>query len=240
MHHTDFDYEENPKNYFTNTPANLHFKEDVIGLELEHDMAFTDAVFQIENGDTLVIGYLTPDQDQSTYDFSDGESLEVFRSQEARDAHYMEMQEQNRHPMIVECYDHGAKHYSVMGTKDYPDRQWDVAPNSVYTPSNYDLNEFNAGNIDAKELVARANSTLETYSDWANGNVYGAVTEKHKYDPDSEQWVNQNDSDTCWGYIGSALAEAALKSDHMNFDAIPEPEPVAQRPKRAAGSGYSM
>lgn len=232
------DQDDNDQTVFHNLDANRHFNQDYISLRLDCEIVGQNPIFQLE-GETLVVGYLTPDSDVMEFDFSEGESLKVFRSQGERDTYFMAMQENDRNPLLVERYSHSADHYSVIGTKDYPDRQFDVVPSAVYTPSTDMLDELKSGAIDEKELIQRANLTLDSYSDWANGNVYGAVIEKFKYDADAEVWEPSEASDSVWGMIGHEAAEAELKS-MMQFEEIPEPKRAVQKDRTISNDGPSM
>lgn len=232
------DEENNDQIVFHKLDVNRHFSQDYISLDLDCEIVSQSPIFQLE-GETLVIGYLTPDSDVMDFDFSEGESLKVFRSQGERDTYFMAMQENDRNPLLVERYSHSADHYSVIGTKDYPDRQFDVVPSAVYTPSTDMLDELKSGAIDEKELIQRANLTLDSYSNWANGNVYGAVIEKFKFDADAEVWEPSEASDSVWGMIGYESAEAELKS-MMQFEEIPEAKRVVQKARNITNDGPSM
>lgn len=57
-----------------------------------------------------------------------------------------------------------------------------------------------------------AESILDDYVKWCNGDVYGVVVQTH----DAETGA-QIDIDTCWGFIGEDYATEALKSDFYSL-----------------------
>lgn len=214
---------------FFNLDVNRHFKQEDINLVLSMENIDPDnTIFQLE-GDTLVVGYLTPEQDAGDFHYDQDETIEIFKTQNYRDEHFLKMQEEGRHPLLVDNYSHGANHYSIIGTVDYPDRQFDVSPRGVYTPSEYNRQELESGNITEKELINRANAALDAYSDWANGYVYTAVVEKFKFDKENEQWVSTDYLDTLGCIIGQKGAQQTLKDDMMTFSEIPTPEIKTKR-----------
>lgn len=61
-----------------------------------------------------------------------------------------------------------------------------------------------------KVAAKYAESVLEEYIKWCNGECYGCVVETHKLVDD--EWKQESD-DACWGYIGYEYAEEALSSE---------------------------
>ncbi|MEG1347365.1 MAG: hypothetical protein RSD49_04870, partial [Hafnia sp.] len=134
----------------------------------------------------------------------------------------------------------GADHYSILGTHTYPYHQFDVVPNGVYTPSEHDLEELKNGTINEQELNTRANATLDSYSDWANGNVYCVVVEKFAFNKGLDSWEPTGEPDSYGGYIGFKRAFESLKEEFMTFDPIPAPAPVVAQSKPQPSTGPSM
>jgi hypothetical protein len=58
-----------------------------------------------------------------------------------------------------------------------------------------------------KAAYKHADSVLENYINWCNGDCYGCVVET--FDAQGEQI----DEDSCWGFIGMEYAEESLKND---------------------------
>jgi len=101
---------------------------------------------------------------------------------------------------LFEKYEHGQVRYALQGEASMVDRQWDVSAVAGIIVADDDW----GADVDMKEM---ARSTLQTFTDWCNGEIY-AVIRAH-YDNDG----NITDVDTCWGYIGYENALACLKED---------------------------
>lgn len=117
--------------------------------------------------------------------------------EDARDAFYEEMVEAvgADRVFIVDVYSHGLDHFSRRMTRNYPDRQWDVAPACVL-----------AVPPDVTNPEEWADGILESYSSWANGDVWGIVT--HHVAEDGEVI----DYDSVWGFIGHDDASKCAES----------------------------
>jgi len=117
--------------------------------------------------------------------------------QGARDAFLAEMIELvgADRVFIVDVYSHGGEHFSIAGTANYPDRQWDVAPACVLAvpPDATNPREWAQGNLDE-------------WNAWCAGDVWGIVSNYVKADGTVVA------DDSCWGFIGSDYAEEAAKS----------------------------
>jgi hypothetical protein len=71
----------------------------------------------------------------------------------------------------------------------------------------------------ATAAVNYAASTLEEYSRWCSGEVFGCVVKTLDLkDPEAEEpeWVSRLDYDSCWGFIGEDYAMASLGSDFFD------------------------
>jgi hypothetical protein len=101
---------------------------------------------------------------------------------------------------LFEKYEHGLVNYALQGEASMVDRQWDVSPVAGIIVADDDW----GADVDMEKM---ARSTLRTFTDWCNGEIY-AVIHAH-YDNDG----NITDVDTCWGYIGGEHALACLKED---------------------------
>lgn len=58
-----------------------------------------------------------------------------------------------------------------------------------------------------------AKGVLEEYQNWCNGDCYGCVVQTFKREGD--EWVEDGDSDSCWGYIGSDYALQTLREEYL-------------------------
>lgn len=187
------------------------------GEEISIDLTFPpdnkDDVRVRENGDgTISIGYITHDDHAGDFwaDRDEGE-LKIFRTERDRDAWIDEQARQGRTALVVDNYSHSGDHYSLQGTRDYPDRRWDVAPRGAYVLGEADQETWNAAMKEGDRAAALAavteavNVTLDEYSKWANGEVYGHVIET--FERDGAEWAALEElRDDCWGYIGSTYA----------------------------------
>lgn len=61
---------------------------------------------------------------------------------------------------------------------------------------------------DADRLDGIIDGMLEAHTDWANGNVYGVITETFEVDADGE--ATPIDHDGCWGIAGSKWTQAIV------------------------------
>lgn len=112
----------------------------------------------------------------------------------------------------VECYQHGAVHYSLKGSRYYPDRQWDVGVAGFYIPPTFVVDRLKEGDCDLESVRRSSNSALDTYSDWCNGSVYGVCVEIVKVDESelTAERVNEDMDDATWGFVGHENAEEEL------------------------------
>lgn len=173
-----------------------------------------DEIYVNEEEGVTRVSWLVRDDDAGPFEWSDPDTppsewingvFRDFRSSQggdgtpaSRDEFYREMVElvgEDR-VFIVEVYSHGADTFAIVGTRHFPDRQWDVAPACVLAvPS------------DVTNPAEWANSIIENYNSWVNGDVWGVVT----------HWVHNKtrivtDSSSVWGFVGLDDAEAAARS----------------------------
>lgn len=83
-----------------------------------------------------------------------------------------------------------------------PDQQWDVSRGvALYVAPD-----------DCPDPAAYCDSTMQEFSDWCNGTIYGVVTQEY-YKNEDEEWQPVGEDDACWGFIGTEHAENSLKEE---------------------------
>jgi hypothetical protein len=115
---------------------------------------------------------------------------------------------------FVEKYEHGNVHYSIVGTQNYPDRQWDVSsPCGVFVPCD-DVQKTYKKAIKtqtpdeaAKQFIQDSNNLLDTYSSWCNGENYVTQTSVVSLKNHTV------DTNTCGGFIGYDFSKKYLKEE---------------------------
>lgn len=166
---------------------------------------------QASNGD-IVFGYLMHDSNPQPFFEDDDDVLGQFvqfKSQEHVDSTMKKIGKKLF--FLVDKYEHGNVHYSVAKTQYYPDNRWDVSHNcGVFIPCSYTQSEYkkavkaNNGEEAMKKFLKEANDTLNSYSDWCNGEVYGVDIKKITKDG------NIVEEYSSWGYVGSKNAISEL------------------------------
>lgn len=197
------------------------------GFDLSDYKATYASVEVLRTEDKIIVGMLHYDSDaQDFFDNDEGAGkLVEFRSAEQRDEKVAQLSKTKKLFYVVNKYEHGNVHYSVGGTKSYPDQRWDVSQGcAVFIPCNYIQTEYRkmkrtSGEGSAYEhFIKDSNSVLDSYSDWCNGEVYGySVITFDKQGKEVE-------CDQCWGYIGSdsannekrGIMEHIVISDELN------------------------
>lgn len=113
---------------------------------------------------------------------------------------------------LFEKYEHGLVRYALRGESSQVDRQWDVSPVAGFMWADDDWGP----DVDIEEM---ARGFLETFTSWCNSDVYGIVhawfTDQH-----GTGWTQDDDdenTESCWGFIGHDYAEAELKAEHANY-----------------------
>lgn len=213
--------------------------------ETEFEVSYADSVI-VRAGDepnTVIVGYLSPDNDPQSFFDDDGiGELKEFRSETERDDFVKEVKRGRKIALIVDKYAHGNVHYSVQNTAGYPDRRWDVAPCGVFVPCDdvqktyrsamrkaskaIDTEARSQAQVAAwNDLVRDTNAILDSYSKWCNGEVFGVVTETWAWESDSKSF-EMTSNDACWGFIGSEQAKSELESLIGS--------PAAEEPKSAS------
>ena len=199
-----------------------------VQLTLEHTPLDYSSSGAMKNGvivlpdtklDRVHVGYIVYDESPGDF-WSEGEagSYRQFSRNESPHEIMEEMEGQIPPPLPVQEYRHGNSHFSLAGTHGYPDRQWDVGASGVYTPpldvyEKYISDIAKIGEDVAMEAYYKTcNGILDEYSNWANGQVYGAIVETWEILPDS-QLPERVDSEPCWGLLGWESAEEYLRSE---------------------------
>lgn len=216
----------------TKEDVNAYFKTPSIELDLTFDADSSDLEFRLTN-DThpkLVVGYLNHDPEPIEWDafgYEDGnDDFQEFRSESARDEFIDEQKREGRVCFIVNKYDHGQVHYSIAGSRTYPDMRWDVAPSGVFVPCEENQERFKRGEVTEAHLKEWANGTLDAYSDFCNGATYGCCVDTFELQDDGS--FEKVDEEACWGFIGHKNAMASLSKDFL--DGLTEVPPY--RPSR--------
>lgn len=105
-----------------------------------------------------------------------------------------------------EKYEHGNVIYALRGESSQVDRQWDVTSIAGFMEASGEWTEGEWGANADYEQAAR--DSLDEYTNWCNGWVYGIV--HCFYEPDGTFIRDES----CWGFIGAEYAERELKDEH--------------------------
>lgn len=205
----------NKKNFSSERSLNSHM-EDEFGITLELDSSSNDMDFDlIETAQSFIVGYLAHDSSpQDFFESDDGAGTFIeFSNVGERDKKMAELNKTKKLFYLVDKYDHSQVHYSIAETANYPDKQWDVTPGkAVFIPCDdiqgqYKKMKKEKGEAIAfKEFIKDSNITLDQYSNWCNGDVYGYQI--ILFDKKGQQLSE----DSCWGYIGSDYANQEKNS----------------------------
>jgi len=209
----EIDEVTNIQSMLSSIQDNVKFSTEDMEIDVDQKRESTIFFKQASNSET-VFGYLMHDQDPQPF-FEDGEDvlgqLIKFKSQDHLD-NTIEKLEKKKLFFMVDKYEHGSVHYSVSGTQNYPDQRWDVSKNcAVFIPCKYTQSEYkkevkiNGVEKAREKFLKETNDTLNSYSDWCNGDVYGVAV--HRIDKEGKL----HEEYTSWGYIGQKNAEDELK-----------------------------
>jgi len=135
---------------------------------------------------------------------------------------------------LIEKYEHGLVRYALIGESSAVDRQWDVSGAIGVMVADGDWG-------DDVDLADAARNTLQTYTDWCNGNMYGIVHVTYQrarlvrhhpiigegipqcsvcgkgvilFDDDTHDCWEPTEDESVWGFIGREHAESGL-ADHF-------------------------
>ena len=175
------------------------------------------------DGNKATVGYLVSDEDAGPYYFAEPEENGEYLNFDKRTIHSRDMVEPEELAQLIadnpgrvfwiNKYDHSLVSYYRSGDAlaapggpsrgNVPDAQWDESRGvALYIAPD-----------DCPDPAAYCDSTMEQFSDWVNGNIYGVVVERFtRPDADSE-WESDGDEDACWHYIGTEHAEQSLKEE---------------------------
>lgn len=121
--------------------------------------------------------------------------------------------------IFVSYFEHGLCRYGVAGTMNgMPDFRWDGVEYAGFLEVNENELEWWNGKTEAEREEIAA-TTLEEYTDWANGNCYWYSIDSFEIsvcDQGEEHEVNEEYVDSCGGFIGDKWFAEALR------DAMPE------------------
>lgn len=91
---------------------------------------------------------------------------------------------------------------------------WEQALSAMVAASDRKLDAGELQKLMAEEAHKYCKSTLESYNDWANGNVYGVKL--YVIDRETGECIDELTNE-CWGYIGHSYAEETLDSEIVNM-----------------------
>lgn len=102
---------------------------------------------------------------------------------------------------FIEKYEHGMVRYALQGESSAVDRAWDVTGVAGFMMSDGEWGT-------TKSIADYARGTLESFTDWCNGNIFGIVHARYTLDGDLV------DDEAVWGFLGEEHALASLP-DHF-------------------------
>jgi len=166
------------------------------------DVAGNAVAVQLADG-TTEVRWAKYDDSPGEYNFTEGDSIQEFRSEAARDAFIAEQIADGvpkNHIFIVQKYSHGSDSFSL-----YEGRlndQWDSAPSNVLV-----LDAKNEHGIEEANLREAAVITLADYTSWANGETYAVNSAIVGVNGEET-----GDRDTVYGYTGSKYAQETIEA----------------------------
>ena len=171
------------------------------------------------NGLTGYLGALAHDDDASDpiQDFDNGE-LMVFdnrlRNSQARPDinDFIRLIRANPgHIVTIDIYEHGDRSYKVAhGPLTVADTKHGHHTESKAEKALDDASGYYIIPEDATDPLQYATSTMDEYTKWANGEVYGAFCWRYTRETIDDPWTldeSSRDSE-CWGFIGAEYAES--------------------------------
>lgn len=208
------------KDIFDNEDSlNNHIEENYeISLDVDANRnAFDFELVETEN--SFIVAYLEHDDDAQDYFESDegaGTFIE-FNKPEERNKKMAELSKTKKLFYLVDKYDHSSVHYSISETTGYPDKQWDVTQGkAVFIPCNDVQSQYRKykkehGEVEAfQHFIKTSNSTLDEYSNWCNGDVYGYNIKTFNKEG------TLIDSESSYGYIGCEYANSEKSNQLKN------------------------
>lgn len=185
------------------------------GFEINSNNPIDDSIEVLYTEKNIIVGFIHYDNDpQPFFENNEGAGqLITFRSQEAVDKKLQELSKTKKLFYIVNKYEHSNVHYSISGSKLYPDERWDVSHGcGVFIPCEDIQSQFRKlkkeKGIDVAydSFIVDSNNVLNEYSNWCNGEVYGysVIT--------FDQEGNEIDCDECYGFIGNEYVQEEKQS----------------------------
>lgn len=177
--------------------------EDEITLTFDPDQYVSeDFIIKVEDG-KVSFAYLSRDDSGEEYDWDEGVIFDTFRSQEAKDKRMAELKDEGYEVYSIEEYRHSGSAFAFENEGNFPDRQWDVMPNSLLA--------LPKGEFTNPEASARA--MIENYNQYISGQVYGIC--EATFDIESG---DELETEECWNYIGEDHAMSELISQYGSPD----------------------
>ena len=172
--------------------------ENEIELQFEPS-SYTEGVVKVDaEKDEVSFSYLSHDETPEEYDFSEGVVFETFNDMRSKMERMKELRKEGYKVFPVEEYRHSGSVFAFEGQGNFPDRQWDVLPNSLI-----------ALDKDWTNQKKSAQSIIEDYNNYVSGQVYGICHETYTLSTGELK-----EEEACWGYIGSDYAEETLITEH--------------------------
>ncbi len=116
----------------------------------------------------------------------------------------------NKYAVPLDVYEHSGVSYSVSG--EGMQCIFDTAKGgAVWIPDKTLTEEIESMPESDRQafVIDRARSACQEYTSWCNGDCYGVVIDVYTFD--GEQWISEDDGDSCWGFIGYSYAQEQLK-----------------------------
>lgn len=124
-------------------------------------------------------------------------------------------------------YEHGLSSWSVQGTVHYPDMQWDGVHTAGFLEVTVDDDERKWWDERSDEdKLKAAQSMMEEYTNWINGEVYGYVLESIREETCNlgkvHKYPGETVEDSCWGFIGSKYFAESVREVTESYGATPD------------------
>jgi hypothetical protein len=175
-----------------------------IGINIINDVVFELPLQPHEYSEGLIVidkdeneisfSYLSVNEDLEPYEYCEGCIFETFRDHISKRERMNELKKEGYHVYSVEEYKHSSSSFALENEGNFPDRQWDVSPNSVI-----------ALYKDFTNPKKQARSILEQLNQYNSGNVFGLCSAV--FDMKTADLKREND---CWGFIGQESAHETL------------------------------
>ena len=194
---------------------------EIDGIELETEFEPVDgSILSEQQADRIVIGYLVYDDHCVSDDLLGDAMGHIFtrrRCAPRKEVERMQYElEGNADAVALDCYSHGGEVWSISGGG--MQCQFDTAPYAgVWVPDECLIAELDTleGHERRAQVLTYCKQFLEQYNAINNGEVYGCVVETFERSAACEEEWEQQDSDACWGFVGSKWAGEALRDEYF-------------------------